>query len=164
MITDEVLHQLASQLGEELKKRNLKLATAESCTGGWVAQAITSVAGSSEWFECGFVAYSNESKQEMLGVSLATLTGFGAVSEQTVEEMVVGALKQSRAQLALAVSGVAGPGGETPGKPVGTVCFSWGLKGNHPVSHTCNLSGDRESVRRQAVELALKGALAILPK
>jgi nicotinamide-nucleotide amidase len=163
MITDKGLHQLAAQLGEELKKRNLKLATAESCTGGWVAEAITSVAGSSEWFECGYVAYSNESKQDMLGVSAATLAGFGAVSEQTVQEMVVGALKQSRAQVALAVSGIAGPGGETAGKPVGTVCFSWGLKGGWPVSHTCALPGNRESVRRQAVELALKGALAVLP-
>ena len=119
---------LATQVGEALKAHGLMLATAESCTGGGVAQAITEVAGSSAWFERGFVTYSNLSKQQMLGVRESTLMQHGAVSEMTVREMVEGALKHSNAQVALAVSGIAGPDGGTPDKPVGTVWFAWGLK------------------------------------
>src|SRR3990170_6882256 len=119
---------LAAQVGALLKAHGLMLATAESCTGGGVAQAITDVAGSSAWFERGFVTYSNLAKQQMLGVSEATLKQYGAVSEAVVREMVAGALKNSTAQVALAVSGIAGPDGGTADKPVGTVWFAWGIK------------------------------------
>ncbi|MDE2311380.1 MAG: nicotinamide-nucleotide amidohydrolase family protein, partial [Betaproteobacteria bacterium] len=119
---------LAAQVGGLLKAQGLMLATAESCTGGGVAQAITDVAGSSAWFERGFIAYSNQAKQQMLGVSEATLNQHGAVSEATVREMAAGALQRSGAHVALAVSGIAGPDGGTPDKPVGTVWFAWGIK------------------------------------
>jgi len=119
------LASLARRVGSRLKRRRLKLATAESCTGGWIAQAVTSVAGSSEWFERGFVTYSNEAKKEMLGVRAATLSRHGAVSEETAREMAAGALKRSEAHVALAVTGIAGPGGGTRKKPVGMVCFAW---------------------------------------
>jgi len=135
------------------------LATAESCTGGWIAQAITSVAGSSEWFERGFVTYSNDSKREMLGVRAATLARHGAVSEATAREMATGALKRSRAQIAVAVTGVAGPGGGTRKKPVGMVCFAWATKKGGARSATRRFRGGRESVRRQSVVAALEGVL-----
>ena len=117
---------LAAQVGGLLKAHGLLLTTAESCTGGGVAQAITGIAGSSAWFERGFVTYSNLSKQQMLGVSVAMLAQYGAVSEAVVREMVAGALANSGAQVALAVSGIAGPDGGTADKPVGTVWFSSG--------------------------------------
>jgi nicotinamide-nucleotide amidase len=153
---------LAAQLGGLLKSHGLMLATAESCTGGGVAQAITDVAGSSAWFERGFVTYSNLSKQQMLGVSEATLVQYGAVSEATVREMVAGALTHSAAQVALAVSGIAGPDGGTPDKPVGTVWFAWGLK--HAVISTQRhqFSGNRAQVRAQAVRIALQGVIDLL--
>lgn len=153
---------LAAQAGGLLKAHGLMLATAESCTGGGVAQAITEVAGSSAWFERGFVTYSNLSKQQMLGVSDATLDQYGAVSEAVVREMVAGVLHNSRAQLALAVSGVAGPGGGTPDKPVGTVWFAWGLL-NQPI-HTQRhqLAGNRSEVRAQSVRIALQGIIDLL--
>jgi nicotinamide-nucleotide amidase len=124
------MNTLATQVGALLKSHGLMLATAESCTGGGVAQAITEVAGSSAWFERGFVTYSNLSKQQMMGVREATLKQHGAVSEMTVREMVAGALQHSAAQVALAVSGVAGPGGGTAEKPVGTVWFAWVIIGD----------------------------------
>jgi nicotinamide-nucleotide amidase len=134
------------------------LVTAESCTGGWVAQAITSVAGSSEWFERGFVTYSDDSKQELLGVRNETLARHGAVSEETAREMAQGALARSKGTVALAVTGVAGPGGGSATKPVGMVCFAWA--GKHTVqSETRRFSGDRESVRKQSVIRALEGVL-----
>jgi len=135
------------------------LATAESCTGGWIAQAITSAAGSSEWFERGFVTYSNDSKREMLGVRAATLARHGAVSEATAREMATGALKRSRAQISVAVTGVAGPGGGTRKKPVGMVCFAWATKKGGARSATRRFRGGRESVRRQSVVAALEGVL-----
>ncbi len=138
------------------------LATAESCTGGGVAQAITEVAGSSKWFERGFVTYSNLSKQQMLGVSEATLIRHGAVSEATVREMVEGALARSSAQVALAVSGIAGPDGGTPDKPVGTVWFAWGVKDGLRASRVHYLSGNRSEVRAQSVEIALQGVINML--
>ena len=138
------------------------LVTAESCTGGWVAEAMTMVPGSSKWFERGFVTYTDVSKREMLGVGADTLAGHGAVSEQTVREMVTGALARSHGQVAVAVSGVAGPGGGTPEKPVGTVCFAWGAQGTAPRAETRVLPGDREAVRRTSVEHALRGVLALL--
>lgn len=156
------LYKLAKKVGAALKNRQLMLATAESCTGGWVAEAVTMVPGSSAWFERGFVTYTYISKREMLGVKVATLGRHGAVAEEVVLEMVEGALARSHAQVAVSVSGVAGPGGGTADKPVGTVCFAWGIKGGEPRSETKRFSGDREAVRRQSVEHALKGVLALL--
>ncbi|HEX9672114.1 MAG TPA: nicotinamide-nucleotide amidohydrolase family protein [Burkholderiales bacterium] len=159
---DSVLYKLAEEVGAALKARGLMLASAESCTGGWVSEAVTMVPGSSDWFERGFVTYTYISKREMLSVKEATLENRGAVSEEVVREMAQGALARSHAQVAVAVSGVAGPGGGTPEKPVGTVCFAWGMKDGKPRSETMRFSGDRESVRRQSVEHALKGVLALL--
>ncbi len=161
-MSDKKLYALAEQVGDALKSRALMLATAESCTGGWVAEAVTMVPGSSEWFERGFVTYTYISKREMLGVKEATLDHHGAVSEAVVREMVEGALARSHAQVAVAVSGVAGPSGGTADKPVGTVCFAWGIKDGKPRSETQRFSGDREAVRRASVEHALKGVLALL--
>ena len=153
---------LAAQVGGLLKSHGLMLATAESCTGGGVAQAITDVAGSSAWFERGFVTYSNLSKQQMLGVSEATLDQRGAVSEAVVREMVAGALANSAAQVALAVSGIAGPDGGTPDKPVGTIWFAWGLKHGVTLARVSRLGGNRSEVRAMAVHTALQGVLDLL--
>jgi len=161
-MTDPVLYKLAEEVGAALKSSRLMLATAESCTGGWVAEAVTMVPGSSEWFERGFVTYTYISKREMLGVKGATLEKYGAVAEEVVREMVEGALARSHSQIAVAVSGVAGPGGGTPDKPVGFVCFAWGMKDGKPRSETRRFSGDREAVRRQSVEHALRGVIALL--
>lgn len=161
-MADRVLYRLAEEVGEALKARSLMLATAESCTGGWIAEAVTMVPGSSEWFERGFVTYTYISKREMLGVHEATLGTHGAVAEDTVREMAAGALAHSHAQIAVAVSGVAGPSGGTPGKPVGTVCLAWAIKDGSPSSETVHFAGDREAVRHQAVERALRGVLALL--
>jgi nicotinamide-nucleotide amidase len=150
---------LAQALGSRLKEKGGLLVTAESCTGGWVAQVATSLAGSSEWFECGFVTYSNAAKEELLGVRRETLERHGAVSEETAREMALGALERSRGTLALAVTGVAGPGGGSPAKPVGPVCFAWASRGGGRRAETRHFAGDREAVRRQSVEHALRGAL-----
>ena len=137
------------------------LVTAESCTGGWVAQAVTAVAGSSGWFERGFVTYSNAAKRELLGVKKATLDKHGAVSEETAREMARGALARSRAGVAVAVTGVAGPSGGTAAKPVGMVCFAW-ARGRRVVAETRRFRGGREAVRRHSVCYALEGVLRIL--
>jgi len=158
------LYRLAEKVGAALKSRRLMLATAESCTGGWIAEAVTMVPGSSEWFERGFVTYTYISKREMLGVQEATLGKHGAVAEEVVREMVEGALARSHAQVAVAVSGVAGPAGGTPDKPVGFVCFAWGMKDGKPRGETKRFPGDREAVRRASVEHALKGVLALLER
>ena len=142
---------LAARVGGMLKAHGLMLATAESCTGGGVAQAITEISGSSLWFERGFVTYSNESKQEMLGVSHEILEHHGAVSEAVVREMVAGALNHSHAQVALAVSGVAGPAGGTLEKPVGTVWFAWGVKNRTQVTQLHHLEGNRGEIRALSV-------------
>ena len=155
------MDELAKRLGERLKAANAMLVTAESCTGGWAAQVVTSVAGSSAWFERGFVTYSNAAKQELLGVSAQTLRQHGAVSEETAREMARGALQRSRATVGLSITGVAGPSGGTREKPVGTVCFAWS-RGGEVRSETRHFSGDRESVRRQSVILALDGVLKTL--
>lgn len=155
------MDSLAKSIGDRLKRTNEMLATAESCTGGWAAQVVTSVAGSSAWFERGFVTYSNEAKQELLGVRAETLRAHGAVSEETAREMARGALERSRATIAVSITGVAGPGGGTPGKPVGTVCFAW-ARGADVRSETRRFAGDRESIRRQSVILALEGVLRAL--
>ena len=138
------------------------LATAESCTGGWVAQALTAVAGSSAWFERGFVTYSNAAKEELLGVRAETLARHGAVSEETAREMALGALQRSHASVALAITGVAGPSGGTPDKPVGTVCFAWSGAGLAARAETRHFAGDREAVRRQSVEHSLERLLELL--
>jgi nicotinamide-nucleotide amidase len=156
------LYRLAERVGAALKSRDLMLVTAESCTGGGVSEAVTMVPGSSEWFERGFVTYTYISKREMLGVSEAALERHGAVSEEVAHEMASGAIARSHAQIAVAVTGVAGPGGGTPGKPVGMVCFAWAAKGSPVLAETRRFSGDREAVRRQSVERALEGVLALL--
>ena len=156
------MNTLAAQVGTLLKSHGLMLATAESCTGGGVAHAITEVAGSSAWFERGFVTYSNLSKQQMLGVRESTLIQYGAVSEMTVREMVAGALLHSTAQAALAVSGIAGPDGGTADKPVGTVWFAWGLKDGETIAQRFQLDGNRAEVRAQAVDIALQGIAKLL--
>ena len=134
------------------------LVTAESCTGGWVAQAVTSVAGSSEWFERGYVTYSNAAKREALGVAKRTLLRHGAVSEPTARAMARGALEKSPGTIALAITGIAGPGGGSAGKPVGTVCFAW-AQGRGIRSETKRFRGGRGRVRRQSVIHALRGVL-----
>jgi nicotinamide-nucleotide amidase len=153
---------LAALAGAKLKAQGRMLATAESCTGGWVAQAVTAIAGSSDWFDRGFVTYSDAAKREMLGVSAGTLATHGAVSEQTAREMAAGALAHSRAQVALAITGIAGPSGGSPEKPVGTVCFAWSLNDAAPMAQTRRFEGDRESVRRQSVMFALQTLLQLL--
>ena len=139
----------------------MMLATAESCTGGWAAQVVTSVSGSSEWFDRGFVTYSNDAKQEMLGVSASTLERHGAVSEETARAMADGALLRSRARMTLAITGIAGPTGGSPDKPVGMVWFAWAMNGETR-TQLARFSGDRETVRRQSVLTALKGVLDVL--
>jgi nicotinamide-nucleotide amidase len=149
------LEALAAAVGEALLQRGERLATAESCTGGWIGQCCTAIAGSSNWFDRGFITYSNEAKQEMLGVPRHTLRSEGAVSEATAGAMVQGAIARSRAQWALAVSGIAGPTGGTPAKPVGTVCFAWAGPEDWVALETCHFAGDREAVRAQTVAHAL---------
>jgi nicotinamide-nucleotide amidase len=161
---DAELYELSGRVGDALKARKLMMAAAESCTGGWIGQAVTMVPGSSNWFDRGFVTYTNEAKQDMLGVSAKTLKEFGAVSEQTVREMVTGALSRSRAQIAVAVSGVAGPDGGSPQKPVGTVLLAWAEKSGRVVAQSIRFSGDRDAVRRQTVIAALEGILALLAR
>lgn len=156
------MEKLASEVGTVLHRLGLRLATAESCTGGAVAAAVTGIPGSSEWFDRGFVTYSNESKTELLGVRPETLAAHGAVSERTVCEMVEGALAHSRADVAIAITGIAGPGGGTMSKPVGTVWVAWQRKGQPARARLYQLSGDRETVRRRAAQIALWGLVARL--
>ena len=163
-MADAQLYDLAEKTGRALEARGLMLATAESCTGGWIAEAITMIPGSSAWLDRGFVTYTNEAKQEMLGVRAETLERNGAVSEPIVIEMAEGALKSSRAQVAVAVSGVAGPSGGTPQKPVGTVCIAWATKDRAPHAETRHFAGDREAVRKQSVVRALEGLLEALER
>lgn len=158
---DPELKALSEQAGGVLLKRQLMLTCAESCTGGWVSAIVTATAGSSAWFERGFVTYSDAAKQELLGVRAETLAAHGAVSEATAVEMVEGALARSRADVALAITGIAGPAGGSPGKPVGTVCFAWCMKGGRARIDTRVFAGDRESVRRQSVTHALRGLIEV---
>lgn len=156
---DVALETLAGELGRRLLARGLKLVTAESCTGGWIAKCVTDIAGSSEWFERGFVTYSNEAKRENLGVSADSLSLHGAVSEQAVREMAMGAAQRGQAPLAVAVSGIAGPDGGSADKPVGTVWIAWHWPDRHITARSFRFDGDREAVRRQAVAAALQGLL-----
>lgn len=157
------LIELATQVGQRLKQRGLILATAESCTGGGVAQAITEIAGSSAWFDCGFVTYSNASKMSLLNVPAEVLEQYGAVSNETAAAMCDGALRNSNASVAVSTTGIAGPDGGAPGKPVGTICFGWKYGESIHVERTL-FSGDRHAVRVQTVEYALGGLLALLER
>ena len=150
------LDELSMRVGQTLRQAGLKMATAESCTGGWIAEVVTQTAGSSAWFDCGFVTYSNEAKQKLLGVAARTLATHGAVSEATAAAMVEGALARSAADVALSVTGIAGPDGGSADKPVGTVCFGWCRKGEKPRTATHHFPGDRAEVRRQSVVFALE--------
>lgn len=162
-IHEEIL-QCAEQLVQTLKARGTMVATAESCTGGWVAKAITDVAGSSAVFDRGFITYSNDSKMELLAVSPRTIEKHGAVSQNTVEEMAAGALSKSNATLTVAVSGIAGPSGGTEEKPVGTVWLAWAQAGTPVTSRLEHLSGDRDSIRAQATMAALNGIQQLAQK
>jgi nicotinamide-nucleotide amidase len=155
------LEGLAERLGRVLQAKGFRLATAESCTGGWIAKCVTDVSGSSDWFDRGFITYSNAAKQDMLGVNAATLAASGAVSEAVVREMARGAIARSQACVAVAVSGIAGPGGGTETKPVGTVCFGVALPSGL-VAETRHLAGDRTAVRRAAVAIAFEELIAQL--
>jgi len=162
--SDSELFDLARELGQRLLRARLRLVTAESCTAGWIAKAITDLAGSSGWFECGYVVYSNAAKVRDLGVDPATLAAQGAVSEATVREMATGALRVSGSEVAVAVSGIAGPDGGTVEKPVGTVWICAGVRSAdsfHLISKAEIFPGDRDSVRRLSVASALRLALSL---
>jgi len=158
----ERLDKLAKDLGQRLEAAGLMLATAESCTGGWVSKVVTDIPGSSAWFDRGFVAYRNSAKRELLGVSAVAIADHGAVNEEVAREMAQGALDHSRADVAVAVTGIAGPTGGTEDKPVGTVCFAWMRKGRMPLSQRVQFAGHREEVRHQSVRLALERLLELL--
>lgn len=162
LVTDGTLDELAQAAGHALRQRGLMLAVAESCTGGWIAQTVTSIEGSSAWFDRGFVTYTNIAKREQLGVSATTLARQGAVSEPTVRAMAEGALAHSHAELALAVTGIAGPGGGSAEKPVGTVWIAWAGKRRDTVAQRYQFAGDRAQVRRQSVAAALAGLMVFL--
>ena len=155
------LNALARRTGEHMLARRQMLVTAESCTGGWIAQAITGVAGSSAWFDCGVVAYSYEAKQALLGVHPQTLETHGAVSRECVTEMVSGALANLGGTVAVAVTGIAGPGGGSDDKPVGTVWIGWKRRGGYATAELFHFDGDRDAVRRQTVAKAFEGLLAL---
>ena len=159
----EDITQLAQLLGNKLSAKGWQISCAESCTGGGVGYAITSISGSSAWFKKGFITYSNEAKHDLLGVSEHTLNQFGAVSAQTVEEMAAGAAKCANAEVAVAISGIAGPDGGTPDKPVGTVWFGFFINGQN-ISQKLQINGDRQAVRIKAIEFVLSNTLKLLPK
>ncbi len=159
-MTNDII-ELATQVGNALQAKGLLLTTAESCTGGGVAQAITEIAGSTGWFDCGFVAYSNASKTEMLDVPAALIAQLGTVSEEVAAAMASGALSNSNAHVALSTTGIAGPTGAVPGKPVGTVCFGW-ASDTHSHTERLVFAGDRQAVREQTVAHALRGLLRFI--
>ena len=160
--SDETLNHQAQAVAQYLLARGQSMVTAESCSGGWIAKVLTDVPGSSIWFECGVVAYSYEAKEALLGVQPHTLERTGAVSQETVMEMVSGALARYGAGVAVAVTGVAGPGGGTADKPVGTVWIGWKRRGGYARAELFHFGGDREAVRRQTVSAALDGVRRIL--
>lgn len=160
--SDADLRVLAESVAQLLQQRGQMLITAESCTGGWIAKTMTDIAGCSAWFEGGVVAYSYEAKEALLGVNPHTLERTGAVSQETVVEMVSGALARYGATVAVAVTGIAGPTGATPGKPVGTIWIGWKRRGGYARAETYHFDGDREAVRRQTVAAALQGIQKIL--
>jgi nicotinamide-nucleotide amidase len=156
--------QQAEQLAELLKKCSIKLVTAESCTGGGLAEILTRIPGSSSWFERGIVSYSNESKQELLFVPVETIEQHGAVSEETAIAMAEGALQNSHAQISVSITGIAGPDGGTEDKPVGTVCFAWCKRGESGTTTRICFDGDRLKIREQACMLAMQGLIDLLQK
>lgn len=160
--SDTALQRLAQDIGEAARLNHHMLVTAESCTGGWIAKTLTDIPGSSVWFACGLVAYSYEAKQALLSVRPQTLEQFGAVSRETVIEMVSGALANTGATVSVAVTGIAGPGGGTEDKPVGTVWIAWKRRGGYPRAEVFYFDGDREAVRRQTVAAALQGMQALV--
>lgn len=153
------LPELVSDLAQALTHRGWMMATAESCTGGLIAATCTDLAGSSAWFDRGVVTYSNQAKADLLGVPMAMIEQHGAVSEPVARAMAEGMLARSQAQVAVAVTGVAGPGGGSPDKPVGTVWVAWAVQGQPTVARCLRLSGDRDAVRRQTVFEALQGLM-----
>lgn len=155
-------HILAERLGEALLTEKMKVVTAESCTGGGIAHLITSIPGSSQWFERGFVVYSNEAKLELLRVDMEIFDSFGAVSRESAVAMAQGAVVNSHADISVAVTGVAGPDGGTPDKPVGTVCFAWSRRGGETKAASTVFEGDRQHVREQAILMAIQGLLDII--
>ncbi len=164
MLTDDDLYKLAAKVGHTLLESKRRLVTAESCTGGWVSKAVTDISGSSAWYLGGVVAYDNSVKQTFLGVLPATLEVHGAVSDATVQEMAIGALEKVGGEIAIAVSGIAGPDGGQPGKPVGTVWFGWAWRHGQAIHHRTRLKiidGNREDVRRRSVATALGGVLEL---
>ncbi|SUZ68288.1 uncharacterized protein METZ01_LOCUS21142 [marine metagenome] len=163
-MNQEKLETISSELGELLKLKDYSFTCAESCTGGWVGHALTSIPGSSEWFGSSFVTYSYEAKTQILGVSSEDLDNFGAVSEEIVEQMVSGALHKSGANVGVAISGIAGPAGGTDTKPVGTVCFAWKMDGQDVITSTEYFAGDRNEVRYFSVERALMGTIELVKK
>ena len=154
---------MVAKVGEALKNHNAMIVTAESCTGGLTAEALTSISGSTAWFDRAYITYSYESKREMLGVKELTIQKKGAVSQECVEEMAIGGLQNSHAKICVACSGIAGPGGGTPDKPVGTVWISWAMQGHEKIVSKCYLfEGDRDAVRAQTTDVSLQGVLEIL--
>jgi len=161
LVTDNDLTALAEQLGKHLKKRKLTLTLAESCTGGLCAEVITRIAGSSAWFECGFITYSNQSKEMLLDVSKHTLSTFGAVSEEVAIEMAMGAFGISGASLSAVVTGIAGPTGGSKAKPVGTVCFAWMGINRELITATHHFNGNRLDIRQQSAKTLIEGLIAL---
>lgn len=149
------LESLAAEVGARLQQNRQVLVTAESCTGGWVGQCLTAIAGSSAWYDSGFITYSNAAKSRLLGVPETTLNRHGAVSEATARAMALGALANSEGHWSLAITGIAGPDGGSPLKPLGTVCFAWAQRDGGCIAETCLFEGDRQMVRLQAVKHAL---------
>ena len=164
ILNQKKLERISSELRELLKLKDYTFTCAESCTGGWVGHALTSIPGSSEWFGSSFVTYSYEAKTQILGVSSQDLDSFGAVSKEIVEQMVSGALDKSGADVGVAISGIAGPDGGTDTKPVGTVCFAWKMNGQEVIASAEHFSGDRNEVRYSSVERALMGTIELIKK
>ena len=160
--SDAELYQLALETGQILRRRGMRLVTAESCTGGWVGMVMTAVPGSSAWYDRGFITYSNDAKHAQLGVAMATIEAAGAVSIATVREMAAGALQHSVADIAVSISGIAGPGGGTPQKPVGMVCIGWLMRDGAALETVYHLEGNRDGIRACAVAAALRGVIALL--
>jgi nicotinamide-nucleotide amidase len=159
-VTNELI-DLAQKVSDALGPKNLMLAAAESCTGGGIAYTLTAIPGSGDWFDCGFVTYSNTAKNEMLDVPDAVIAQFGAVSEEVAAAMAAGAVANSNADIGVSTTGIAGPTGAVPGKPIGTVCFGW-ARGDHVHTERLVFPGDREAVREQAIAHALRGILRLV--
>jgi len=161
-MTEDDITRLARQLGRACKRRRISVATAESCTGGGVATAITRISGSAKWFDRGFVTYSNGAKRELLGVSARTLARHGAVSEEVAREMAAGVLERSPSELSVSVTGIAGPTGGSRAKPVGLVWFAWGSRGGIIQTRAFRFGGTRMEIRTQAVAIAIQGLIDLL--